>query len=75
MFAADALGEAIPRDDTANATKSTQALAAAVERLESMVEVSPRLKAWAEAEGTEDDGAPKETGVKSSQAICRLLVV
>jgi hypothetical protein len=63
MFAADALAEAVPRDDKVNAAKSADALAVAVTRLESMVEVSPRLKAWADAASTEDDGAPTAVGI------------
>ena len=64
MYAADALGESVPRDDTANATKSIAALAAAVARLEPMVEASPRLKAWADAESTtENDRGDLATGI------------
>eukprot|EP01052_Picozoa_sp_SAG31_P012450 SAG31_NODE_729_length_12511_cov_7.059293_3_plen_177_part_00 len=44
MFAAEALADAVPRDDTVGAAQSATALAVAVERLEAMVEDSPRLQ-------------------------------
>jgi hypothetical protein len=65
MFAADALKDAVPREviATAAATRATAALETAIRRLESMVETSPLLQAWAAAAETEDDGAPQATGI------------
>lgn len=62
LSAAEALADAVPRDDTQSIAKAITALAAATERLESMTETSPRLKAWAIAAET-DDGAPMATGI------------
>ena len=63
MFASDALADAIPRADSGSRARAAEALAIAAERLDGMVEASPRLKAWAEAEAAEDDGAPDQTGI------------
>lgn len=62
MFAAEVLADAVPRDDTVAIEQSARALAVAIERLEMMVEESPRLQAWTIA-ATMDDGAPMATGI------------